>query len=253
MNAQEVSTAIERGEYAAVAEAFVPLVTRHASDFHKKTGQDFDDLRGAGFIGLMRAVTKFDPAQSSFAYYASFWIKAFMLKFCIDNHSLVKLGTTQAQRRLFYSLTKTRAKMAVAGEDVSCETIAEALGCEVGEVEEMISRMDGGTVSLDVASGEDSDPLIQNFPTDPVTPEIIEHSASLRRYITEIMGYAGLTPREKDVLTRRFLDDSDTTLREIGEDWGCTRERVRQVEAKAIEKLRWVVGRDIDPDDITWR
>ena len=253
MNALEVSTAIERGEYADVAAAFVPLVTRHASDFHKKTGQDFDDLRGSGFIGLMRAVTKYDPEQSSFAYYASFWIKAFMFKFCIDNRSLVKMGTTQTQRKLFYSLTKTRAKMTAAGEDVSHETIAEALGCSVAEVEEMISRLDGGTVSLDAASGEDSDPLIQNFPTDPDTPEIIEHSSSMRRYISEIIGYAGLTSREKDVLTRRFLDGSDTTLREIGEEWGCTRERVRQVEAKAIEKLRRVVGRDIDPDDIAWR
>ena len=139
-----------------IISSHLRLVVRVAMDFQRRWMQNVLDLIQEGNVGLMRAVNKFDPDKGiKFSYYATFWIKAYILKFIMDNWRMVKIGTTQAQRKLFYNLNKERQKLISQGFDPDEKTLSEALGVSVEQVVEMQQRLDTSDLSLDMPTNND--------------------------------------------------------------------------------------------------
>lgn len=134
------------------------LVVKIAVDFQRRWMQNVLDLVQEGNVGLMHALYKFDPDKGiKFSYYASFWIKAYILKFIMDNFRMVKIGTTQVQRRLFFNLSRERQKLIAEGFDPDAEMLSKRLGVSKSDIQEMDQRMSSGDVSLNVPVGDDSD------------------------------------------------------------------------------------------------
>ena len=218
------------------------LVVKIAMDFQRRWMQNVLDLIQEGNVGLMKAVKKFDPEKGiKFSYYAAFWIKAYILKYIMDNWRMVKIGTTQTQRKLFYNLNKERQRLQVMGFDASTEALSESLDVSQQDIIEMDQRLSGGDQSLDSPLGEDTDTTRMDFLPD-LGPGVEESLANdqitglLLDNLREIE--PDLNDKELAILNERLLTDSPLTLREIGERFGVTRERVRQVEARLLEKIR---------------
>jgi RNA polymerase sigma-32 factor len=204
-----------------------------------------------GNIGLMQAVKKFNPYKNvKFSYYASFWIKAYILKFIMDNWRLVKIGTTQGQRKLFFKLKKEKQKLIDEGFDPKPKLLSEKLGVSEREIVDMDQRLDGWDVSLDAPLKDDSDTdRIEFLSTSEDSAETKvakkEMESLLREKIEEFR--KKMTSREIEIFDRRIFSDSPLTLQEIGDRYGISRERVRQVEKNIIKKMREYIRREI-PD-----
>lgn len=218
------------------------LVVKIAMDFQRRWMQNVLDLIQEGNVGLMRAVQKFDPEKGiKFSYYAAFWIKAYILKFIMDNWRMVKIGTTQTQRKLFYNLNKERQRLQTLGFVPTAANLSERLGVSVEDIEEMDQRLSRGDMSLDITIGEDTTTTRMDFlpalgPSVEETLADSEISSLLREHLASIEPM--LSDKEQDILQKRLLSDSPVTLREIGDQYGITRERVRQIEARLLQKIR---------------
>jgi RNA polymerase sigma-32 factor len=218
------------------------LVVKIAMDFQQRWMQNVLDLIQEGNVGLMRAVQKFDPERGiKFSYYAAFWIKAFILKFIMDNWRMVKIGTTQTQRKLFYNLNKERQRLLALGFDPTTSTLSEKLGVTAEEIEEMDQRLSRGDMSLNLPLGEDSTTTRMDI-LPALGPGVEEDLANreiagiLTEHVSEII--STLNEKERDILEKRLLTDSPVTLREIGEKYQITRERVRQIESRLLQKIK---------------
>lgn len=219
------------------------LVVKIAMDFQRRWMQNVLDLIQEGNVGLMRAVNKFDPEKGiKFSYYAAFWIRAYILKFIMDNWRMVKIGTTQAQRKLFYNLNRERQKLIAEGFDPDAATLANRLGVASEQIVEMQQRLDASDVSLDATIGDESGSATRMDFLPALEPGIeetfagLEIATLLKDKISDIMSQ--LTDKELYILEHRLLTDDPVTLREIGEKYHITRERVRQLEARLLQKLR---------------
>lgn len=199
------------------------------------------DLIQEGNVGLIHAVRKFDPDKKiRLASYAQWWIRAYILKFLMDNHKLVKVGTTQAQRKLFYNLKKHREKLLRQGIVPSAPVLARALDVRIKDVREMETRLAGAENSLDAPlregeSGTLGDMISENRPLQDLTVEKNQTADQLKDYLDEFA--ATLDGRDVDIWHRRMVADNPRTLQQIGDLFGVSRERARQLEARIVKRL----------------
>ncbi|MDD2901876.1 MAG: RNA polymerase factor sigma-32 [Syntrophales bacterium] len=227
------------------------LVIKIALEFQKFWMKNLLDLIQEGNIGLMHAIKKFDPYRGiKLSYYASFWIKAYILKFIMDNWKLVKIGTTQSQRKLFYNLRREKEKLRALGFEPGPKLLAENLNVREEEVIEMDQRLGGWELSLDAPLKEGSDEYHKNFlpATEPQVEEALaeaELKDLFRKKLEEFK--KDLNEKELDILSLRLLAEHPLTLQEIGARHKISRERVRQIEDRMIKKLRHFLKGEI-PD-----
>ena len=227
------------------------LVIKIALEFQKYWMRNLLDLIQEGNIGLMQAIKKFDPYRGiKLSYYASFWIKAYILKFIMDNWKLVKIGTTQAQRKLFYNLKREKEKLRALGYEPGPKLLSDVLHVREEDVVEMEQRLGGWELSLDAPLKEGSEEFHKNFlhSTEPQVEEILadaELKQVFRRKLSEFREI--LSDKELDILDSRLLAEKALTLQEIGVRHGVSRERVRQIEDRLIKKLRQFLRSEI-PD-----
>ncbi|HKJ63982.1 MAG TPA: RNA polymerase factor sigma-32 [Desulfopila sp.] len=218
------------------------LVVKVAMDFQKYWMQNFMDLVQEGNIGLMKAVRKFDPYKGvKFSYYATYWIRAYILKFLMNNWRLVKLGTTQAQRKLFFSLNKEKKNLEAQGYAAEPEILAERLGVKKSEIIEMGCRMNNEDVSLESPMGPDSDTEKKDFvPSSGPSIEEMLCDEDMKRRIRKLLRDLSDSHNEKEkmILERRLLTDEPLTLQKISENFGISRERIRQIESNLLKKMK---------------
>lgn len=233
------------------------LVVRIAMDFQRRWMQNVLDLIQEGNVGLLRAVNKFDPGKGiKFSYYASFWIKAYILKFIMDNWRMVKIGTTQIQRKLFYNLNRERQKLIAQGFDPDASMLSERLGVSTEQIIEMDQRLASTDVSLNMQLGDESGTSTKMDLLPALGPGVEDHLASVeisdlvRAKMKSIMPF--LNEKEQYILNHRLLSDEPLTLREIGERYNVTRERVRQLEARLLDKIRKHLTLDIKDFSEEW-
>lgn len=241
-----------------IISSHLRLVVRVAMDFQRRWMQNVLDLIQEGNVGLMRAVNKFDPDKGiKFSYYATFWIKAYILKFIMDNWRMVKIGTTQAQRKLFYNLNKERQKLIAQGFDPDEKTLSEALGVSVDQVIEMQQRLDTSDLSLDTPVNNDDTSGSAKLDFIPALTAGVENSIASEE-LSELVRYSlkdllpELSDKELFILEHRLLTDDPVTLREIGEKYHVSRERIRQLEARLLTKLKNHLGSKIKDFSEEW-
>jgi RNA polymerase sigma-32 factor len=202
------------------------------------------DLIQEGNVGLMMAVKKFDARRGyRFISYAVWWIRAYIQNFIIKSWSLVKIGTTQAQKKLFYKLGKVRRLLEAPQGDhpQSYQDIAKDLGVKEEEIHEMEQRMGRRDLSLDLPFDENKEltPLELLSDGSPDQEDMLIQSQDAQIQRNEISkALERLTERERYIITHRIMSDNPLTLREIGDTFQLSRERVRQIEKEALTKLR---------------
>jgi len=216
------------------------LVVKIAYEFRRNV-TNLMDLIQEGNIGLMRAVEKFDPYRDvKLSTYAAWWIRAYIIRYTLNNWSLVKIGTTQAQRRLFFNLKKAKRELEAHGFKPEPKLIASTLNVREDEVVEMEKRLSGGDLSLDAPVDEDSDTPRLDFVADEerdLSDRLADRQFhTLVEHVLRKFGDT-LEERERIIFERRLLAESPVTLRELGEEFGLSRERVRQIEASLKKRL----------------
>ncbi len=210
-------------------------------------GLPIGEVISEGNVGLMQAVKKFDPDKGfRLATYAMWWIRASIQEYILRSWSLVKMGTTAAQKKLFFNLRKAKSEISALQEgDMhpdQVSVIATKLGVLNEEVISMNRRLSGGDASLNSPMRADSESEWQDWLVDDKTPsqETVvaeDQEKTLRMGLLED-AMTELTDRERHILTERRLKDDPTTLEELASQYGVSRERVRQIEVRAFEKLQ---------------
>jgi len=234
------------------------LVVKIAHEY-RRTAFQLLDLIQEGNLGLMQAVKKYDPYKGvKLSTYAAWWIRAYILRFVLNNARLVKLGTTQAQRKLFFNLSREREKLLARGVEPTPQLLAHNLDVEVKDVDEMAGRMAADDLSLDapvLAGDEDGRPSrLERLATDraPAADVALGDQELQRVFREQLAAFAATIQDEKErfIFEHRLLPPEGTeplTLQEIGNRYRLTRERARQIEAKLTARLREHVKRAI-PD-----
>jgi RNA polymerase sigma-32 factor len=214
---------------------------------YSNTGHEMMDLIQQGNEGLISALRKFDPDKGyKFITYAVWWIKAHINRYIIDNHSQVKLGTTQAQRKLFFRLRSERAKLVQEKqkENVTAEELAELLDCDAKDIEEMEVRLAGRDFSLQSSlDSENENTTYQDRLVDSHMDQLsMVEQNSLANTIAKQIGEMKLNEKEKYIIKHRLMNTDPLTLQEIGDKFNVSRERIRQIEAVLLDKLRDVLS-----------
>jgi len=219
------------------------LVVKIAHEY-SRVHQNLMDLVQEGNIGLIQAVEKFDPERGvKLSTYSSWWIRAYILKYLLNSWRLVKVGTTQAQRKLFFNLHKQQELLRERGIVPTPQLLAEALDVSEREVSEMQKRMAASDLSLStpLRSEEDDGRTIGDLMSDHQgIPDEVVAADELRRLVSEkLHAYAGrLKGRDLVIMRERLLSDEPMTLKDIGDRYGISRERARQLEKRLMNQLR---------------
>jgi RNA polymerase sigma-32 factor len=219
------------------------LVVKIAMEY-RRVWTSLLDLIQEGNVGLLQAVKRFDPHRGvKLSSYAAYWIRAYLLKHLIDNIRMVRVGSSRAERKLFFQLNRVKRELARDGFEPEPRLIAERIGVKEPEVVDMQRRLSQGDLSTDAPllrdepdSGSFGDQLSGGErPVDEIVAEkgmnetFHQHIASFR---------PGLDERERMILDERILAEEPLTLQEVGDRFGLTRERVRQIEKKMVDRLR---------------
>jgi len=214
------------------------------------TGADHMDLIQEGNVGLMQAIKKFDPAKNvRFHAYAAWWVRAYILRYLLNTYRLVKVGTTQDQRKLFYNLRKEKARLEREGFAPDTKLLADRLHVSERDVVEMDQRMGSWEVSLDqpLTQENDSGTLLDILPAQEVPADEQLASLQLRRLFRKKLAEFSKTlpERDEDILRNRILSETPVTLEDLGHKYGITKERTRQLEARLIDRLRDYIKKDV--------
>lgn len=225
------------------------LVVKIALEFHRAWTMNILDLIQEGNIGLMQALKKFDPHHGvKLSSYASFWIRAYILRFILDNWRLVKIGTTQAQRKLFFNLKKEKAKLEALGYAAEPKQLAEAMGVKEKEVIQMDQRMSNWEASLDTPlRGDDERSLMDVLPQKEERIDKTLAKRELQALVNKKLKEFKKTLKNKELYLyeHRLLAENPATLQEIGDNYGITRERARQIEEKLLRKIKTYLEQEI--------
>jgi len=219
---------------------------------YRNSGLPMSDLIQEGTVGLIQAVRRFNPDRGvRLSTYAMWWIRAAIQDYVVRSWSLVRIGTTNTQKAVFLRLRQIRAELISGAEDLSDEIVgmlAARLGTTAAEVATVARRMAGGEVSLDQPLSGNADEagptLLDRMASDAPTPEETLAAASEHSFISETIGMAlaMLPPREEFIIRKRYFEEARLTFEAIGREIGLSKDRVRQLEARALEKLRDLVG-----------
>jgi RNA polymerase sigma-32 factor len=239
---------VEHGDTQAarkLIEANLRLVVKIAYEY-RRAHKNLLDLVQEGNIGLIQAVSKFDPYRGvKLSSYAAFWIRAYILKFILNNWRLVKIGTTQAQRKLFFNLRKEREKLEQLGFQPTTALLAEKLDVAEKEVIEMERRLAAPEASLDapVGSSHDEDgsrTRLDYLPSDDVRPDRAVAQSEFSQLLRgKLEAFARtLEGREQTIFRERWLTEEPLTLQEIGDRYQVSRERARQLEKRMLDRLK---------------
>jgi RNA polymerase sigma-32 factor len=240
-----------------LVKSHLKLVAKIAMQY-KNYGLPITELVSEGNLGLMQAVKKYDPELGfRLSTYAMWWIKSSIQEYVLKSWSLVKIGTTSAQKKLFFSLRKIKNKITNANErpvnENDYEKIAKKLGVSVKEVSEMNQRLSGLDISLnrsldnnDDSSGEMIELIPETKPSQEIVLEKSQILSKQKKILAEAMQV--LNEREIKILTARKLNDSPSTLDALSNEYSISKERVRQIENKAFEKVQNYVLEKISSD-----
>ncbi len=240
---------VEHNDTAAarkLVEANLRLVVKIAYEY-RRAHRNLLDLVQEGNIGLIQAVAKFDPYRGvKLSSYAAFWIRAYILKFILNNWRLVKIGTTQAQRKLFFNLRKEREKLEQLGFQATTKLLAEKLDVPEREVIDMERRLAAPEASLDapLGSGDDGDGArtrLDYMPSgDGDRPDQAFAATEFKELLrSKLETFAAtLEGREQTIFRERWLTEDPQTLQEIGDKYSISRERARQLEKRMLDRLK---------------
>jgi len=239
---------VEHGDTKAarkLIEANLRLVVKIAYEY-RRAHKNLLDLVQEGNIGLIQAVSKFDPYRGvKLSSYAAFWIRAYILKFILNNWRLVKIGTTQAQRKLFFNLRKEREKLEQLGFQPTTALLAEKLDVPEKEVIEMERRLAAPEASLDAPMGSSGDDdgsrtRLDYLPSEDVRPDrAVAQSEFSQLLRSKLEAFARtLEGREQTIFRERWLTEEPLTLQEIGDRYQVSRERARQLEKRMLDRLK---------------
>lgn len=236
----------------ALVTANLRFVVKVAVEY-SKFGARLIDLVQEGNMGLMHAVRDFNPYKGvRLITYAVWWIRGYIQEYLMKQYSLVKIGTTQNQKKLFYKLQKEKEALDALGETPNFQLISDRLGIPAEEIQEMSQRIRGRDLSLSQPLDSDSGASLMDFQkTNESGPDDVlaskEEVELLNEKIEELRPQ--LNEREKILLEERLLSDEPLTLQEIGEKYGITREAVRQTEARLLKKIKNLLAPDVDSED----
>lgn len=242
-----VDALVETGDIEIAKQLVVSnlrLVVKIAMEY-RSAYQNVMDLIQEGNIGLMKAVSKYDPSKGAkLSYYASWWIRSYILKYILDNFRLVKIGTTNEQKKLFYNLLREKQRLKNLGIEPTTKLISENLGVSEKSVQVMDQRLGshGGEVSIDRPRFDDNsttsinDTLPDNAP--PIDEELSKHQEV--EILKEHLGgfVANLKERDREIFKKRLLAEVPRSLQSIANEYGVSRERIRQIEERLIRDLR---------------
>jgi RNA polymerase sigma-32 factor len=237
---------VGHGDTAAarkLIEANLRLVVKIAYEY-RRAHRNLLDLVQEGNIGLIQAVSKFDPYRGvKLSSYAAFWIRAYILKFILNNWRLVKIGTTQAQRKLFFNLRKEREKLEQLGYAPTSALLAEKLDVTEKEVIEMERRLAAPEASLDAPLGGGDDDgtrtRMDYLPSDDRPDRNVAQSEFSQLLKGKLEAFANtLQGREQTIFRERWLTEDPLTLQEIGDRYQVSRERARQLEKRMLDRLK---------------
>ncbi len=242
----------------SLIEAYSRLVVATASKF-RHYGLPTGDLIQEGMIGLMQAANRFEPDRDlRFATYASWWVRSAMQDFVLRNWSIVRTGTTAAQKSLFFKLRRLRAQIeendSQAFGQAGREMIAAQLGVRLSDVEDMEGRLLGRDNSLDASMADEGeaswlDLLADDRPNPEETVQTLHDESQHTRWVHQAL--ESLDDRERIIIKERRLSEDGTTLESLGEQFGVSKERVRQLETRAMKKMRaWIADQANCNDDL---
>jgi RNA polymerase sigma-32 factor len=240
----EISTKVFKDKDRAAAQKLaisnLKLVVKIALEYYN-TYLNILDLIQEGNVGLLHAVKKYNPYKGTkFSTYASFWIRAYILKYIMDSWSLVKVGTTQGQRKLFYRLNKEKQKLEALGVYPSPKLLASNLSVKEEEVEDMEKRLAYTDISLETPVHDEGDDTIMDMMKSGEDVEEVvaekEKSEILAKKVAEFK--KTLNDKELYIFEHRIMAEESSTLQEIGVQFSISRERVRQIENRVLKKFK---------------